>query len=115
LVSGNSAKNLARLSRQLIASADRRFKFHKRSQLFIRTHNETLSVAARQLMFGTTLMGADRTRSVVDADSRSHDHLNLFIVGSSVFPTASTADPMLTLAALALRTAEKIKNELAAA
>jgi len=69
----------------------------------------------RQLMFGTTLMGADRTRSVVDADSRSHDHLNLFIVGSSVFPTASTANPTLTLAALALRTAEKIKNELAAA
>jgi hypothetical protein len=25
-------------------AADRRFKFQKRSQLFIRTHNETLSV-----------------------------------------------------------------------
>ena len=27
-------------------AANRRFKFHKRSQLFIRAHNETLSVAA---------------------------------------------------------------------
>jgi hypothetical protein len=26
-----------------------RFKFHKRSQLFIRTHNETLSVAAMRV------------------------------------------------------------------
>jgi hypothetical protein len=29
------------------ASADRRFEFHKRSLLFIRTHNKTLSVAMR--------------------------------------------------------------------
>jgi hypothetical protein len=28
------------------ASANHRFKFQKRSQLFIRTHNETLSVVA---------------------------------------------------------------------
>jgi hypothetical protein len=34
------------LSRQLSATADRRFKFKKRSQLFIRSHNEALIVAA---------------------------------------------------------------------
>jgi len=28
------------------SAPDRRFEFQKRSQLFIRTHNETLSVAA---------------------------------------------------------------------
>jgi hypothetical protein len=28
---------------------NRRFQFHKRSQLFIRVHNETLSVAAMRL------------------------------------------------------------------
>jgi hypothetical protein len=32
------------LSKQLVASADRRLEFHKRSQQFIRTHNEMLSV-----------------------------------------------------------------------
>jgi hypothetical protein len=30
-------------SSQLAASANRRFEFHKRSQLFIRVHNETVS------------------------------------------------------------------------
>jgi len=34
------------LSSQFAASASYRFKFQKRSQLFVRTHNETLSVAA---------------------------------------------------------------------
>jgi hypothetical protein len=34
------------LSRQLSAGTSRRFKFQKRRQLFIRVHNETLSVAA---------------------------------------------------------------------
>jgi hypothetical protein len=33
-------KNLASLSRQFAPSANRRFKFNKRSQLLIRTHNE---------------------------------------------------------------------------
>jgi hypothetical protein len=39
-------KNLASPSNQFAGSADRRFEFDKRSQLFIRTHKETLSVAA---------------------------------------------------------------------
>jgi hypothetical protein len=39
-------KNLACSSSTITASADRRFQFHKRSQFFIRAHNETFSVAA---------------------------------------------------------------------
>jgi hypothetical protein len=39
-------KHLANLSNQLAGSAGRWFKFHKRSQQFIRVHNETLSVVA---------------------------------------------------------------------
>jgi hypothetical protein len=34
------------LSRTFAASANRRFQFQKRGQLFIRVHNETLSIAA---------------------------------------------------------------------
>jgi hypothetical protein len=41
-----SQKNLGSLSRQFAVSASRRFKFHKRSQLFIRVHDEMLIVAA---------------------------------------------------------------------
>jgi hypothetical protein len=39
-------KKLASLSRKLAVSADRLLQFHKRRQLFIRVHNETLSVVA---------------------------------------------------------------------
>jgi hypothetical protein len=48
-ISGEFRKNLASLSRQFAASADRRFQFQKRSQLIICTHNETLSVAAMRV------------------------------------------------------------------
>ena len=60
-------------------------------------------------IIGTTRMGNDPANSVVNRDLRSHDHRNLFIVGSSVFPTSATANPTLTIAALALRAAEAVK------
>ena len=59
---------------------------------------------------GTTQMGADPTRSVTDSFRRSHDVPNLFVAGSSLFPTVRTANPTLTLAALALRTAHAISG-----
>src|SRR2546430_1153666 len=42
-------KNLGALSRQFPAIPNRRFEFHKRSQLFIGSHNETLAVAAMRV------------------------------------------------------------------
>jgi choline dehydrogenase-like flavoprotein len=62
---------------------------------------------------GTYRMGSDRTKSVVDSELRSWDHKNLYLAGSGVFPTIATANPTLTLAALALRLAETIKQALA--
>jgi glucose dehydrogenase len=63
-------------------------------------------------IMGTTIMGTDPAKSVVDKDCRAHDHPNLFILGSSVFPTGSTANPTSTIAALALRAADTIKTQL---
>jgi len=63
-------------------------------------------------IMGTTIMGNDPKTSVVDKDCRTHDHQNLFILGSSVFPTGSTANPTSTIAALALRAAETISAQL---
>jgi choline dehydrogenase-like flavoprotein len=57
-------------------------------------------------VMGTTKMGDDPATSVVDGFGRSHDVPNMFVVGSSLFPTVGTANPTLTLAALALRTAD---------
>lgn len=61
---------------------------------------------------GTHTMGTSKDNSVVDSYQRSWDHSNLFIVGCGSFPTTGTANPTLTMAALALRTAEELINEL---
>jgi choline dehydrogenase-like flavoprotein len=61
---------------------------------------------------GTHVMGHDPTNSVVDADQRSWEHPNLFLLGSGSFPTMGTSNPTLTLAALALRAADRLTTEL---
>lgn len=63
-------------------------------------------------VIGTTRMGDDPQRSVVDRDLRCHDHPNLFLVGAGAFPTGSTANPTLTIAALALRAAGAVAETL---
>lgn len=59
---------------------------------------------------GMTRMGANANTSVVDASCRAHDHRNLYILGASVLPSGGTANPTLTIAALALRAAATILN-----
>lgn len=63
-------------------------------------------------IIGTARMGSDPKSSVVDGELRSHDHPNLFILGSAVFPTSATANPTLTIAALSLRAADQVKATL---
>ena len=62
---------------------------------------------------GTTRMSATPRDGVVDANCRVHDVGNLFVAGSSVFPTSSQATPTLTLVALALRLADHLRARLA--
>ena len=59
-------------------------------------------------VMGTYRMGTDPNTSVVNSFQRSHDHANLYLVGSGTFPTVGTANPTITLSALALRTADSI-------
>jgi choline dehydrogenase-like flavoprotein len=61
---------------------------------------------------GTTRMGTDPEASVVDPDCRTHDLDNLWIAGSSVFPTGGAMNPTLTIAALALRLADRLDAAL---
>jgi choline dehydrogenase-like flavoprotein len=62
---------------------------------------------------GTHTMGDSPETSVVDADQRSWEHRNLFLIGSGSFPTMGTSNPTLTMAALALRTADRLIAEVA--
>ncbi len=69
---------------------------------------EQLTYGGAGHVMGTHRMGTDPKTSVVDSMQRSHDHPNLYLVGSGTFPTVGTANPTLTLSALAIRTAEHI-------
>jgi choline dehydrogenase-like flavoprotein len=60
---------------------------------------------------GTTRMAASRQSGVVDGDCRVHGYRNLFVAGSSVFPTAGYAHPTFTILALSSRLADKILEE----
>ncbi len=57
---------------------------------------------------GTLRMGTDPATSVVDDQMIHHRYRNLVVVGTSVFPTCSCANPSLTAAALSLRAASHI-------
>jgi choline dehydrogenase-like flavoprotein len=63
-------------------------------------------------VMATHRMGSDSSTSVTNADGRTHDHPNLFLAGDKLFPTFGEANPTLTIAALALRTAATIETEL---
>ncbi len=52
---------------------------------------------------GTTRMATSPRQGVVDADCRVHGLGNLYVAGSSVFPTSGWANPTLTILALSLR------------
>jgi choline dehydrogenase-like flavoprotein len=63
-------------------------------------------------IMGTYRMGDNPKTSVVDSFQRAHDHNNLYLVGSGTFPTGGTANPTLTISALAMRTADSIVGDL---
>ncbi len=57
---------------------------------------------------GTTRMHESPARGVVDPNCRVHGVKNLYVAGSSVFPTGGYANPTLTIIALALRLADHL-------
>ena len=61
---------------------------------------------------GTTRMSDDPKKGVVDRNCRIHGNANLYIAGSSVFPTSGYTMPTLTIVALALRLADHLKARL---
>jgi len=64
---------------------------------------------------GTTRMHANPRQGVVDPDCRVHGMHNLFVAGSSVFPSFGSDLPTLTVVALAVRLANRISRALQSA
>ena len=61
---------------------------------------------------GTTRMSTDPEFGVTDANCRVHFIDNLYVAGSSIFPTFGFANPTLTISALAVRLADHLKREV---
>lgn len=72
--------------------------------------HEAPDIVSSGHVMGTYRMGADPRQSVVNVDQRAHDHPNLFLLGSGVFPTGAASNPTLTIAALALRAVAAIQR-----
>ncbi|MGZ3454863.1 MAG: GMC family oxidoreductase, partial [Polyangiales bacterium] len=64
-------------------------------------------VAILSHLFGGTVMGADKTRSVCDENGRVHDYENLYVADASVIPTNLGVNPQHTIMALARLFAER--------
>jgi quinoprotein glucose dehydrogenase len=59
---------------------------------------------------GGCRMGTDPSTSVCDSYGQTHDHENLFVVGSPTLPTAGCTNGTLTFVALTLRSAARIAS-----
>jgi choline dehydrogenase-like flavoprotein len=63
---------------------------------------------------GTTRMHDSPKQGVVDRNCKVHGISNLYVGGSSVFPTAGANFPTITLTALALRLSDQVIEKLKA-
>jgi len=69
-------------------------------------------VSGHYHQIGTTRMSASARDGVVDRDCKVHGVGNLYIGGSSVFPTAGYSGPTMMIIAFAMRLAEHLKEQV---
>jgi len=84
---------------------------------FLRDENDTSwpeGTNAGWHHMGTTRMGTDPKKSVVDANCQVHGINNLYVAGSGCFTTAGAPNPTLTLVALSLRLSDYVKSKVKA-
>jgi len=72
---------------------------------------KSMGIETNSHQCGTARFGTDPATSVLDPYCRAHDVENLWVVDSSFFPSSAAMNPALTIAAQALRVAEKIVDE----
>jgi choline dehydrogenase-like flavoprotein len=72
---------------------------------------EVVEEARYAHLVGAARMGNDPATSVVDKFGRTHDVSNLFVCDGSILPTQGSANPGLTIQALAARTADYLISQ----
>lgn len=63
-------------------------------------------------LMGTTRMHNDPRRGVVDRNCRIHETPNMYVAGTSVFPTIGCSNPTVTALALSLRLGDHLADRL---
>jgi choline dehydrogenase-like flavoprotein len=71
---------------------------------------QRMGIGANSHQCGTAPFGNHPESSVLDAFCRSHEVPNLYVVDGSFFPSSAAVNPALTIAAQALRVADRIKT-----
>ena len=59
---------------------------------------------------GTARMGKGPSNSVANGEGKVHEYDNLYLAGSCLLPSYGYANPVLTICALAKKTADHIKQ-----
>jgi choline dehydrogenase-like flavoprotein len=72
---------------------------------------DTLAIDRYAHLVGGCRMGFTPEESVVDSDHRAWAHPNLYVCDGSVMPTQGSANPALTIMALASRLAERLARK----
>ncbi len=79
---------------------------------YLEYNGEGYAIRGGNHLAGTHIMGTSAKNSVVDANQRSWDHKNLYLVGAGSMPTIGTSNTTLTLAALCFKSVDAIIDDL---
>jgi choline dehydrogenase-like flavoprotein len=101
-----------RRTQELVGRVLRTVGRHRRVESLLKEGALPPALSGGNHHMGTTRMHDSPREGVVDRQGRVHGVHNLYVAGSSVFPTVGYANPTLTLLALALRLADHVKGEL---
>jgi choline dehydrogenase-like flavoprotein len=80
----------------------------------IATHKMSMLELVTMHLMGTTCMGSDPYRSVLNLDGQLWDLPGCYVADASVFPTAIGVNPQITIYAMATRIAWRLREKLAA-
>ncbi len=111
-VSDSDRRGLDRLRRTLAEAFERQELGHLVDDWSLNETGWPPSIEGGRHHMGTTRMHPDPRSGVVDENGRVHGVANLFVAGSSVFPTGSYVNPTLTIVALTHRLADHLAGAL---
>jgi len=107
-ISNQDRKTIRTLALTLAQEMARQDVGRTRLQDFIIETDKDISIGGHCHQMGTTRMSENPRDGVVDRNSRVHGMKNLYVAGSSIFPTGGGNNPTLAIVQLSLRLADHL-------